>query len=54
MPAWSPDGNYLVYMIAVDDEHRYVNSDIYIIKIDGTGKTGLTQTDDKLEMNPSW
>jgi Tol biopolymer transport system component len=53
-PQWSPDSQRLVYMMTVDDGHQYLSSDIYSIKIDGTGKTRLTLTDDKLEMNPSW
>lgn len=53
-PQWSPDSNYLVYMISKDDGHDFTQSDIYIIKTDGTEKTRITDTDDKLEMNPSW
>jgi Tol biopolymer transport system component len=53
-PKWSPDSEYLVYMITEDDGHRYISSDIYTIKIDGSEKTNLTNTTDVLEMNPSW
>lgn len=53
-PQWSPDGEYLVYMITEDDGHRFTHSDIYTIRIDGTEKTNLTNTSDILEMNPSW
>jgi Tol biopolymer transport system component len=53
-PQWSPDSQRLVYMITADDGYRYLLSDIYAIKIDGTEQIRLTVTDDKLEMNPSW
>ena len=53
-PQWSPDGEYLLYMITRDDGHSYTGSDIYCIRADGTDKTALTSTPDLLEMNPSW
>ncbi len=53
-PQWSPDSQHLVYMITSDDGYRYLASDLYIIKIDGTGKTRLVFPEDKLEMNPHW
>ncbi len=53
-PQWSPDSEYLVYMIAGDDGHQFLASDIYVIKVDGSEKTNLTNTDDQMEMNPSW
>lgn len=53
-PKWSPDSKHIVYMITEDDGHRILSSDIYTIKIDGTDKTNITNTDDILEMNPDW
>lgn len=53
-PQWSPDGEYLAYMITEDDGYRITHSDIYTIRIDGSDKTNLTNTRDILEMNPSW
>lgn len=53
-PQWAPDSESLVYMITQDDGHRITASDIYTIKIDGNEKVNLTNTDDRLEMNPSW
>jgi Tol biopolymer transport system component len=53
-PQWSPDGEYLVYMITEDDGHRFTGSDIYAIKVDGSEKTQLTNTDGIPEMNPHW
>ena len=53
-PQWSPDSEYLIYMITEDDGYRFTRSDIYTIKVDGSDKTNLTNTEDILEMNPSW
>ena len=51
---WSPDSHYLTYMITKDNGEAIISSDIYYIKIDGTEKTNLTNTDDIIEMNPDW
>lgn len=53
-PAWSPDGHYIVYMITEDDGHRFTASDIYIIKNDGSEKVNITNTAERIELNPSW
>jgi len=53
-PQWSPDSQWIVYMITRDDGHRYLASDIYAVRADGRGKVNLTSTEDRLEMNPSW
>jgi Tol biopolymer transport system component len=53
-PQWAPDSQHLIYMITTDDGYKYFSSDIYTIKIDGSGKTKLEFAEDKLEMNPSW
>ncbi len=53
-PKWSPDSQHLVYMITEDDGEEILASDIYTIKIDGTEKTNLTNTGNKVEMNPDW
>ncbi len=53
-PQWSPDSRYLVYMIAQDDGHEFVGSDLFIIRSDGQERTQLTQTPNRLEMDPSW
>ncbi|MBL7092778.1 PD40 domain-containing protein [candidate division KSB1 bacterium] len=53
-PQWSPDNRKLVYMITEDDGHNFTKSDVYVININGTGKTNLTNTSDLLEQNPSW
>jgi len=53
-PQWAPDNQHLVFMITEDDGYRYLSSDIYTIKIDGSEKKKLTDTDVELEMNPCW
>ena len=53
-PQWAPDNQHLVFMITEDVGYRYLSSDIYTIKVDGSEKTRLTETDVKLEMNPCW
>jgi Tol biopolymer transport system component len=41
-------------MITEDDGHQILASDIFTININGFEKTNITNTEDKLEMNPSW
>jgi len=53
-PRWSPDGRWITYMITEDDGYRMLSSDIYIIGRDGSGRTAVTETADRLEMNPHW
>ncbi|MDZ7264697.1 MAG: hypothetical protein ONB16_08945 [candidate division KSB1 bacterium] len=53
-PQWAPDSQHLICMVTRDDGYRYLASDLYIVKIDGSKKTRLVFPDDKLEMNPSW
>lgn len=53
-PQWSPDGEYLVYMITQDNGHQIQDSELYVIRGDGREKNQLTFTNDKIEMNPSW
>lgn len=53
-PRWSPDSDWLVYMITEDDGHQILASDIYAVRSDGSGKVNLTNSPDRIEMNPSW
>lgn len=53
-PQWAPDSEYLVFMITEDDGHQYLASDLAIAKIDGSEKTVLSFSDDRLEQNPAW
>jgi Tol biopolymer transport system component len=51
---WSPDSQYLVYMVTKDDGYEYQSSDIFISRIDGSAKYQVTKSEDQLEMNPCW
>jgi Tol biopolymer transport system component len=53
-PQWSPDGSKIAFMISSDDGHRMLGADIYVMRADGAGKTNLTNSADRLEMNCSW
>jgi Tol biopolymer transport system component len=53
-PKWSPDSREVVYIITKDDGYQILASDIYTVRIDGTGKKNVTNTDDKIEMDPDW
>jgi hypothetical protein len=48
-PAWSPDGSGIVFA-------RYENSqtDLYTIRVNGTGETNITNTPGQSEQRPDW
>ncbi|MCA0389286.1 MAG: hypothetical protein LCH52_12425 [Bacteroidetes bacterium] len=52
--AWSPDSKYISYMLTEDDGHFITGSELYIVKTDGSGKKMITNSTDKIEMNPSF
>lgn len=53
-PAWSPDSEYLVVQMSEDDGHVFLESDVYIISIDGTYRENLTASVQIKAMNPAW
>lgn len=53
-PKWSPDGTYVVAMIATDDGHTYQSSDIYAIGVENDARINLTASTDLVATNPSW
>jgi Tol biopolymer transport system component len=53
-PQWSPDGGKIAFMISSDDGHKMLGADIYVMGADGSGKSNLTNSADRLEMNCSW
>ncbi|HMB93402.1 MAG TPA: hypothetical protein VKP65_21295, partial [Rhodothermales bacterium] len=53
-PQWSPDSEWLVYMRTEDDGHQFTGSELYAARINDRAIVQLTQTPDRLEMNPSW
>lgn len=52
-PEWTPDGQWLVFMVTEDDGHRMLGSDIWTVRVDGSQRTNLTATEALLEMNPT-
>lgn len=53
-PKWSPDGKWIAFMRDSDDGHVFVSSDIYVVKVSDQSVYKLTDTEDRIEMNPSW
>lgn len=51
-PRWSFDSKKIIYMITEDNGEDYTASDIFTINADGTQKKNLTNTNDRIEMNP--
>ncbi|MGV8025020.1 MAG: TolB family protein [Anaerolineaceae bacterium] len=49
-PCWSPDGLKIVF--SRTDENN--SSDIFVINLDGSGLTNLTNTPDTVERYPTW
>jgi len=52
-PTWSPDGERIAYrhQTGPGDERT---PDIYVIGVDGAGKTNLTRSDGVLDWGPAW
>lgn len=53
-PRWSPDSQYIVASVSVDDGHNYQSSDVYALNINGAERINLTPDSDLIAMNPSW
>ncbi|MFC1682606.1 hypothetical protein ACFL0G_00140 [Candidatus Zixiibacteriota bacterium] len=53
-PRWSPDGRWIVCMVTEDDGYRILSADIFAISSDGSQRVPISQTTDRLEMNPDW
>lgn len=53
-PVWSPDGRLIVYEVTGDDGHRILESQLFVIRADGTDRQRLTFDDDLILTNPSW
>lgn len=53
-PQWSPDGRWIVYMVTEDDGEVFLSSDLVAVRADGTERVQLTDSPDRLEMNPTW
>ena len=53
-PRWSTDGKWIVYMRDLDDGHQIIESDIFIISVDGKTTLAITETSDIKEVYPFW
>jgi len=53
-PKWSPDGNFIVFMQDYDDGHKLLSSDIMVKSVDGSAEYRITNTNDRIELYPSW
>lgn len=53
-PVLSPDGTKIAYAVTTDDGHRFLSADIYVVNVDGTGRVNLTNSDDNMEVHPTW
>lgn len=53
-PEWSPDGRYIAAMLAEDDGHRMLKSDIVAFTTDGSECLYFTTSSGLIAMSPSW
>ena len=53
-PRWSPDGQFILYMVDIDDGSRYLESDIWISTADASKSWKVTDTKDRIELYPQW
>ena len=53
-PSWSPDSQWLTFMLTEDDGHAMLGSDLYLINKDGSGRRNISNSADVLEMHPDW
>ncbi len=53
-PSWSPESEWIVYMLTADDGHDMLGSELYILKVDGNTPINISETPDLLEMHPQW
>lgn len=50
---WAND-NQIIFELTEDDGHNYTAGELWIMNIDGTGRKAITNTNDKIEMYPTF
>ena len=53
-PSWSPNSEWIVYMLTEDDGHDMLGSELYMLHMDHDTPINITQTPDRIEMRPQW
>lgn len=53
-PQWSPDGNWIAYMVDKDDGEKVTSSEIFAVSSDGSKKVNLTNSPSLKAMYPAW
>jgi TolB protein len=54
-PSWSPDGTKILFSAYVNDPYSYAgNSEIFMVDVDGTDLTRVTNTPGIYESEPAW
>jgi hypothetical protein len=51
---WAPDSKRIAFCIQEQSEFDIIASELYIINVDGTGKTQITDTPNEIETGPVW
>jgi Tol biopolymer transport system component len=53
---WSPDSKRIVYISEMDNDstQQIIGADLYIVNIDGSGRTQITNTPNEIELDPEW
>jgi dipeptidyl aminopeptidase/acylaminoacyl peptidase len=53
-PAVSPDGRLIAYVGYDDDQRSYVDTKLYVMNLDGSGRRALTGSFDRAVNSPTW
>jgi len=54
-PSWSPDSEYLIFHLnQIAEGRKFINSDLFLAKFDGSKIIQLTDTKDRFEMDPAF
>jgi Tol biopolymer transport system component len=51
---WSSDSKRIAFCVQEESEFDIIASELYIINVDGTGKTQITDTPNEIETGPVW